>query len=1098
MPLPNGDTSYVQREATNTWTAEQYYSSGTFTNRLNIANVLNIAALGGSYSVLFGGSSTLSPRIRSGFNASDRYLSINSGTGGSDNSLYFNLDNQANPTTFYGTPITMNANGANGSSLVIGNTSPTGLALQGSGVSHLGLYWDAKNNIMLLKDASATNDPRLWLFQNMKLGIPVGLSVGISTPSSAIEVVNGSITVRGTNAEIGVNSDTLGVWDSGTGGKLSLGGATDNSGVSMGQTNGRRAEFRWFYNSTLNNAYAQFGTIGNNPFKIAANNTVAIQIDGNRNTSIFWNDAANTAFYVNNTNGKIGIGTTLPSSLFDVLNGSITIRGTNNGLRVASLAGFTALAADAEGNIIAGTPGAGGGGGALSILNGGTFTSISSAAFPGASISFDGSLSSITFIPAINSTGTGIMIVLSTYAAKDLAFDTRNSSNDLSIANLQASSAPIYLAINTTNTQIMVILSSYAAKDLSHDTWFSTTSAKDKFQDDEFSTFSLKSLEIAVATTTLSNSTNVLVLQESPDVGNKAYYVRDESTGNASVFRLLSSSPSNTAEVTRTQNITLSGNMVLLSNHITLINEPGTTKLPAGVWSLTSWASVVSLANISQLVVTVSTTNFDGSVIWETLSATATITDNQAQKVDMVAIQPNDIVLSTSDRILVQYYGKSASVLGINMTLYYGGLTHFTHVVTPIGGIYKFVQLSDTPQTLIGKQGKYLSVNDDQTSTVFISSITDAFNTRNSTDDAMAVKMANWGSTTSLALSVISSTASAFYVFTGTSDAQQTKALNFGTTSGVQITFALNRGTTNDIALGAISSTANAFYVFSGTSDANQTKFQNFTSTQDTAINGKVVVGASVIFPSMTVLMDSTMTFTGAFTIRQGSWVYLNGSTVTFAAGSVVSTTGTMLSASTVCYFTGDLSTHSQDNAGFQIIATTIPIFNNVAYANISTMSVRISTFALGSEPMIVIKGSNTAVGGDFLVRFNGDTRAKYSLTRSTMSGFNSTGNKQTVGISSNNAVGLPIFGVGESTGMNRSVKIFIDEFAQGNPKSGTFMAHAYSTAATGGFFSEGTWGYDDWDRPISSVSVTMVNQAGLLSGGTFKNGSIWVSGHKN
>ncbi len=54
---------------------------------------------------------------------------------------------------------------------------------------------------------------------------------------------------------------------------------------------------------------------------------------------------------------RIGIGTQGPSSTLDVVNGSITVRGTNAGIRVDALAGNSTIGTDAAGNFIAGSGG---------------------------------------------------------------------------------------------------------------------------------------------------------------------------------------------------------------------------------------------------------------------------------------------------------------------------------------------------------------------------------------------------------------------------------------------------------------------------------------------------------------------------------------------------------------------------------------------------------------------------------------------------------------------------------------------------------------------------------------------------------------------
>lgn len=217
-------------------------------------------------------------------------------------------------------------------------------------------------------------------------------------------------------------------------------------------------------------------------------------------------------------------------------------------------------------------------------------------------------------------------------------------------------------------------------------------------------------------------STTAVSVAEGPDISERTYYVRDESTGAMSTYRLLSSSPAVSGEVTRSQSITSGDGLIRISSHITPSNDPGVRRIPAGVWSFTSWVSASILNGVTQLVVTVSTISVDGAVSGEVVSSTSTdIEDTSSERFDLFAIQTQDVFISTSDRLLVQYFFRTTSALGVTASLYYSGTARFTHITSPIGAVYKFVQLADAPDSLMGQNGKYLGVNDDQTALVFVS-----------------------------------------------------------------------------------------------------------------------------------------------------------------------------------------------------------------------------------------------------------------------------------------------------------------------------------------------------------------------------------------
>ena len=75
-----------------------------------------------------------------------------------------------------------------------------------------------------------------------------------------------------------------------------------------------------------------------------------IQVDAG-DTIFFWDKDGNVRA------NAFSVGVDTPTSSIDVVGGSITVRGTDNGLHVRSLAGFATVGVDADGNFIEGTGG---------------------------------------------------------------------------------------------------------------------------------------------------------------------------------------------------------------------------------------------------------------------------------------------------------------------------------------------------------------------------------------------------------------------------------------------------------------------------------------------------------------------------------------------------------------------------------------------------------------------------------------------------------------------------------------------------------------------------------------------------------------------
>lgn len=187
---------------------------------------------------------------------------------------------------------------------------------------------------------------------------------------------------------------------------------------------------------------------------------------------------------------------------------------------------------------------------------------------------------------------------------------------------------------------------------------------------------------VNIATSNLSN-------QEISGGANLTYFPHNEQSSTAP-YKLLGSTPAAGGEFARTKNVTSALGLVVISSHITNIGDPGLNTLPAGIWDFTTWANEDLFSGLTQLVITVSTVSFDGTVVTEILSSTSTgLTTAQTTRYNASVVQQNDISVSTTDRILVRYAAFATAIGGVNVTVLFGGTSHYTHVETPISQIAK-------------------------------------------------------------------------------------------------------------------------------------------------------------------------------------------------------------------------------------------------------------------------------------------------------------------------------------------------------------------------------------------------------------------------
>jgi hypothetical protein len=148
--------------------------------------------------------------------------------------------------------------------------------------------------------------------------VAIGTFSLTSSPSSLLDVIGGSVTIRGTGAGLMIGTNTFTV---GTNGSVGIGTANpafvlDVKGrAAYASKDGGTAGF-WLNNSTGTNL-----------------NFVGLLDDSDAPKAGMFSFGAGWGFIMEN-NGNVGIGTASSIAKFDVMNGSVSVRGTNAALTV--------------------------------------------------------------------------------------------------------------------------------------------------------------------------------------------------------------------------------------------------------------------------------------------------------------------------------------------------------------------------------------------------------------------------------------------------------------------------------------------------------------------------------------------------------------------------------------------------------------------------------------------------------------------------------------------------------------------------------------------------------------------------------------------
>jgi hypothetical protein len=161
------------------------------------------------------------------------------------------------------------------------------------------------------------------------------------------------------------------------------------------------------------------------------------------------------------------------------------------------------------------------------------------------------------------------------------------------------------------------------------------------------------------------------------------YYIHEENSDVTSydyMYRIPADDPESSEAATSDNNTE-----VLIKEYVSEAGDPGLQNIPAGEWTIDSYAKVDQNVDVNKLLVKIYKRVAAGT---ETLivQGEAVVTATSAEMYTIDVTQTQDVALLVTDRIVVKYYAKSSSTGGRTVTLYLEGTTHSSHIHTPIFG----------------------------------------------------------------------------------------------------------------------------------------------------------------------------------------------------------------------------------------------------------------------------------------------------------------------------------------------------------------------------------------------------------------------------
>jgi hypothetical protein len=129
--------------------------------------------------------------------------------------------------------------------------------------------------------------------------------------------------------------------------------------------------------------------------------------------------------------------------------------------------------------------------------------------------------------------------------------------------------------------------------------------------------------------------------------------------------------------------LTSADGLKLIDRYVTPLGNPGVVLIKGSEWRFFNYATVDSASGLNYIVIVSKLMLADGSLGKEfanTTSEVITLTSTPQYTQTRAAV--GRMYLNSTDRIAIEYYGRTTSAAARTLTLYHGGTEYSTHFST--------------------------------------------------------------------------------------------------------------------------------------------------------------------------------------------------------------------------------------------------------------------------------------------------------------------------------------------------------------------------------------------------------------------------------